>query len=404
MEFNSFLFPKPKRHWKPEDLGRNLIIIPKTKQKRSKSTNEKKTKNKGKFYRNEKHSKTNGPSIFQVPRFRTKHSKLLKKSRKNNFFKLQKKVLSSEVSSPKSTSRVVANESETLDEMMNHKVSAYNFSKLMKSKSSYLSGMFNSARRRIPYRETNARKGLEFQVVKKKGGKKENFQSARIEPPQAQRRKNDMRNFDHMRNTLPIPIPQKHLEIIDVQIDDCLDIDCVDCIDEFTNEDKGIRSIKKYTQVKKIRRKTSLKKSNIPLCNSINEESRGNRPPRSLQFNAFPSRRFREENLVEKDISETGEMRYPVHYRCGVKIASMLRPTMMPKNTKKSLMEKQDKSRKLKEFGNIRGIDGGIPCLLMEPDKASDVLLLYFHANAEDINQAYNLCSHISKKLHVSVF
>ena len=48
-------------------------------------------------------------------------------------------------------------------------------------------------------------------------------------------------------------------------------------------------------------------------------------------------------------------------------------------------------------------IDHYVPSMLISPANSSDKILLYFHANAEDIGQAYMFCSQMKKKLNVIV-
>ena len=43
-----------------------------------------------------------------------------------------------------------------------------------------------------------------------------------------------------------------------------------------------------------------------------------------------------------------------------------------------------------------------IPCLLLKPTKGSDSLIIYFHANGEDISQASRLCSSLRDNLQVA--
>ena len=44
-------------------------------------------------------------------------------------------------------------------------------------------------------------------------------------------------------------------------------------------------------------------------------------------------------------------------------------------------------------------VDGYIPCILIPPHRFSSKLIIYFHANAEDIGQSYPLCSEINDHL-----
>lgn len=46
-------------------------------------------------------------------------------------------------------------------------------------------------------------------------------------------------------------------------------------------------------------------------------------------------------------------------------------------------------------------IDHYIPCLLICPEVKSDKILIFFHANAEDVSHAYIFCSHLRQKLNV---
>lgn len=43
------------------------------------------------------------------------------------------------------------------------------------------------------------------------------------------------------------------------------------------------------------------------------------------------------------------------------------------------------------------------PCMLHKPDVKSDALLIYFHANAEDINLSSHLCEYLKRNLKVSL-
>ena len=49
-------------------------------------------------------------------------------------------------------------------------------------------------------------------------------------------------------------------------------------------------------------------------------------------------------------------------------------------------------------------IDHHIPCLLICPELKSDKILIFFHANAEDVSHAYIFCSHLRQKLNVIAF
>lgn len=48
-------------------------------------------------------------------------------------------------------------------------------------------------------------------------------------------------------------------------------------------------------------------------------------------------------------------------------------------------------------------IDHYVPSMLISPANSSDKILLYFHANAEDIGQAYMFCSQMKKKLNMFI-
>ena len=117
-----------------------------------------------------------------------------------------------------------------------------------------------------------------------------------------------------------------------------------------------------------------------------------NKPPKSLKFNVFPK-------------SETFDT---TNLRNQIKIAKTVRPTLMPKSEKIIIpvSDHTTLTRGDDEFANFVTIDyknmHSIPCLCLPPPRNSDKIILYFHANAEDIKQAQQLCSFINIELNVN--
>lgn len=75
--------------------------------------------------------------------------------------------------------------------------------------------------------------------------------------------------------------------------------------------------------------------------------------------------------------------------------------TMPSKKTKsKADLDRQIGKKEITEFV-AQMIDRHIPCLLIAPAQPTVKLTIFFHANAEDIGQAYDFCKSLNQKLDV---
>lgn len=89
------------------------------------------------------------------------------------------------------------------------------------------------------------------------------------------------------------------------------------------------------------------------------------------------------------------------------RISACLRPTMMPATSKRRVPMSRFDGIKRSETNfsemNIMNYKNmkSIPCLALRPPLGSDKLILYFHANAEDIKLAQPLCTYIQETLNV---
>ena len=440
MKLNAFVFPKPTCKWTIEDLGDEIIFIPKTKKRKIglKQLNN---------WQDNLNSSQINPEIFRnnfdVPLFKTRKSILGKKASP-----VKKMGLSITIrpKSPPETSQELRNIPDIglIEEQMNVKLSSYNFSNLMKSKRNrplYLKnnpnllqlGCLTPLKNAIPFRDTTAKKNLKFQVVKKTSRSS---------------------GLCHIKNGIasPLPLPIQALPFKALGGD--IDFE----FEEFDDSEAGIRNMSKYNiKIQKKMQETLLRGGATERKRVSRVKLIGDTSATSLQYNIYrskplkpghlltfrkadnmrlksqtqlkslgPKKREEKESNLE-NLSDSEDMRNSKRYRHGPKVAKMLRPTMMPSRSSNCLKINRAKEAKSAEVDKTRLFRGirrdrtlgnlgkrrsktvtnlktlkSIPCLLLKPRKASNALILYFHANAEDINQAYNLCNYLRENLGVS--
>lgn len=344
MDLNTFIFPRPQCNWRPEDLPGRLIFVPKIIN--------------SKLRRQQRDNSIGGAPTSMIgqpdiPVFKTRESVMASKQPvryeiNENMIDLNQSV----------------NEFSTEEKREFEKISNYNFSVLLKSKEGsqslqnanfdiYFSRAVNNNNRKYMGRpmSINANNGPSLNDFNSPGGSNLNL------------------------------------------------------YEEFISSDKKIKTIYNY----------DFGDNNLALQDNeqLRRRVRMSKSPKTMTLN-LKQKYNKEENMGYYSESEGVEVSQPYCMevqRNDLKIAKTVRPTLMPSS---SQFQNKNMIPASKSIGitrsdqiqaNLTVFDASrlqsIPCLFLRSIEPSDTILIYFHANAEDIKQAQQLCNYLKDSLNV---